>query len=601
MAKIYDYILAEESAYQTIPVTVAENYEWNMYDHINKTICYRDSKFFSGANDGERPFKNITRPILNLQHRSEGFDVVDIVLFVSDKINYYKSFLVKKYHEIWARRENIDTFIDDMVDSFVDFGGVLVKKTRGNCPEVVPLQRLAFCDQTDILSGPIPEKHSYSPDQLLEMAKYGWGDEKNGRATGTIQDLLVIVSAQKDVAVKTDAKKRQIRTPGKYINVYEVHGVFPADWLDSEGNPDEMVRQLQIVAFYYDKDEKKCGFTLYKGKEKELPYKFLARDKIYGRALGMGGAEELFDPQVWTNYDMIHIKNMLDAASKIILKTTDATLATKHPKGLKDLDNLEIVSISPNTDLNQVDTRPVNMALFERSVTEWEAHAQQMGSAQDALLGKSPNAGTPFKLQDLVVQQGEGLHEHRRGKIATFLREIYRDWIIPGISRDITNGTEFLSGLSLDEIKSVAESLSINAANEFKIERILDGQVLTPELVDSYQASVKDNFMKKGNKHFIEILKEELKDAPIDVDTDIAGKLQLNKITDSLTRIIGQVLANPELLNDQRAATIFNRLIEYSGLNPFDFSSQMPVPKQVAQPIQIPPVPNKVEPVPVGA
>lgn len=599
MAKtIYEYILEEEIAYQTIPIQVAENYDWSMFEHINKTVCYRDSKFFSGTNNGDRPFKNIIRPILNLQHRSEGFDVVDIILFVNDKINYYKSFLIKKYHEIWARREKIDTFIDDIVDSFVDFGGVLVKQTRGKCPEIVPLQRIAFCDQTDILSGPIAERQSYSPDQLAEIGKnHGWGDVKSGRATGSIQDLLILIGSDNQPGIKTDARKKQIHTPGKYIEVYEVHGVFRADWVDPEANPEEFTRQLHIVAFYYDEKKEKCGFTLYKGKEKESRYKFMARDKIYGRALGMGGAEELFDPQVWTNYDVIHIKNMLDAASKVILKTTDSAISKRHPKGLKDLDNLEIIDVAPNTDISQVDTRPINISLFERSVTEWQAHAQQMGAATDALLGQSPKAGTPFKLQDLIVQQGEGLHEHRRGQIASFLREIYQDWIIPYLAKDITNGTEFLASLSLDELQSVAESISINATNNFKIERILNGKPLNPEMVDSYQNSIREDFMKKGDKHFIEILKEELKDAPIDVDTDIAGKLKLSNITDALTRIFSQVIAQPTLLDDARGAAIFNRLIEYSGMNPFDFSSRSGTQKPNMQQVNVPQEANKVVPV----
>ena len=54
-------------------------------------------------------------------------------------------------------------------------------------------------------------------------------------------------------------------------------------------------------------------YQLKKAKEKELIYKFIPRDKIFGRALGYGGAEELFEPQVWTNYDTIRIKGLLDA------------------------------------------------------------------------------------------------------------------------------------------------------------------------------------------------------------------------------------------------------------------------------------------------
>ena len=38
-----------------------------------------------------------------------------------------------------------------------NFGGTIVKDVNDVAPEVVPLQRIAFCDQTDILSGTIAD------------------------------------------------------------------------------------------------------------------------------------------------------------------------------------------------------------------------------------------------------------------------------------------------------------------------------------------------------------------------------------------------------------------------------------------------------------
>ena len=70
----------------------------------------------------------------------------------------------------------------------------------------------------------------------------------------------------------------------------------------------------------------------------------------------------------------------------------------------------------------------------------WEAHAQQMGAANDAIMGETPASGTPFDLQELVTQEASSLHEYRKGKIATFVDEIYQDWIIPYIVREISKG-----------------------------------------------------------------------------------------------------------------------------------------------------------------
>jgi len=143
---IFELIKREESAYQALPVAIVENYEWHMFEHIKKTILYKNSQYSSGNSD-DKPFKNIIRPILNLQYRATGFDLKDIVLFVNDAQKYFMSFLVKKYHEMWARQNKMDDFIDDMVEAYCDFGGVLVKDIGQKRPEVVPWARIAFCDQ----------------------------------------------------------------------------------------------------------------------------------------------------------------------------------------------------------------------------------------------------------------------------------------------------------------------------------------------------------------------------------------------------------------------------------------------------------------------
>lgn len=591
---IYDYITTEEEAFK-LPITVMEGYDWNLYDHVRKTILYKNSTYTTGKDDN-KPFKNIIRPILNLAYRAEGFDVKDIQLFVNSAKNYYKSFLIKKYHEKWARENNIDTFIDEMVESYVDFGGALVKDVNDIRPEVVPWPRIAFVDQTDILSGPIAEKHFYSPDQLKEMSSKGWGNTKNG-ATGTIDEVITLSENYKR---DQKASGKQSKTPGRYIEVYEVHGMFPKSWLQKDGedysedDASKYTRQIYICTFYRDENGDKQGITLFKGPEKELPYKLVLRDKIYGRALGIGGAEELFEPQVWTNYDVIRIKDMLDIASKVIFQTTDEAFANRNKTN--NLDNGEILVVAENKNITQINTQPVNINLFENSIKEWEAHAQQMGSANESIMGESPTSGTPFKLQELVTAESHSLHEYRKGKLATFLDEIYRDWEIPNITREISKGQEFLAELDLDELQSVAESLATCEANKMVKAALLEGKMMSQVQIDENKNFIKEIFNKGGNKKFLEIFKDEMKDAPVSVFVNIAGKQKdLAGRTDKLVNILRQIIAAPQMLQDPVFAKLFNQIIEASGLEPVDFTSMKiqppaqeqlnPQPEQTKQPV----------------
>src|SRR3990167_6488463 len=361
---IYEYITEEEAAF-ALDIPIVDSWDWGMRDHIRKTVLYKHGQLVCGKTD-DNATKNITLPILRLRYRTEGFDVKDIQLYVDDSESYWKSFLVKKFHERFAAQYKIDTFIDEGSETDIDFGGVLVKDSGDVCPEVVPWQSIAFCDQTDVLSGPICIRHQYPPDQIKEMEKKGWGDKKKG-ATGTVDEVIVLA---KNYKKDQKPNQRETKTPGKYIEVFELHGMFPNWWLgdDYEASYDEFSwqneysRQLHIVTFYKDTLGQKQGICLYKGKENELPFKFRS-DKIYNRALGYGGVEELIESQVWTNYGTARIKDMLDAASKIILQTTDHAFANRNK--IQNMANLEITVVDDGKEIKQIDTSPKTMALFD--------------------------------------------------------------------------------------------------------------------------------------------------------------------------------------------------------------------------------------------
>ncbi len=166
MRDVYSFVEEQEIAFRN-KIPLEDGWMWNFADHIKRSFLYKNSQFLDKNEDRDkRPYKNIVRPILNIQYRTEGFDVKDIELYVDNSEEYYKSFLVKKFHDMWALKNEIDTFIDELVESFVDYGGVLVKNVKGIRPEVVDLRTIAFSDQTDFLSGPFAIKHYMSPSQL---------------------------------------------------------------------------------------------------------------------------------------------------------------------------------------------------------------------------------------------------------------------------------------------------------------------------------------------------------------------------------------------------------------------------------------------------
>lgn len=564
---IFEYITTQEGLYKKT-IQINDVWDWGMREHIEDRSIYKNSNIRGDKKKGtinEVPIKNIMRPILNLKYRAEDIDVKDITLYIDDPELYHLSFLVKKYHDdVYVLENDLDTFFDQVKESKIDLGGGLAKNIGKGKPEYVPLESIAFCDQSSIMNAPIGLLHKYSPAQLKEFEKKGWGNKDNG-ATTTIDDLITIVANDKgDI-------------PGPDIKVYEVHGVLPNEYLDDQRqDQDEYKQQFQVVTFYKDEKGNRQGLILYR-KESKNPFKMVTTEEIFNRSLGWGGIEELMESQVWVNYDEVVKKDFLDSASKTIIVTDDPTIVAKHPSGMKDMDNLEFLELQEGKTAKVLDTYPRNIALFEQSVVEWQEHAKDLGSAPDALQGKQPPSGTPFRLEERVVQEGKGIHEYRRGKYAKWIEEVYRDWIIPYIAKKITEGTKFLAELSLDELQMVAESVSIVERNKMVKKKVLEGRIVTQEEADAHQLLAKENFMKGGTKQFIEILKDELKDMPIKIKINVAGKQNdLGLMADKITNIFRQIFANPEgfmqVMAIPGAAKSFNAMLEYSGMNPMDFS-----------------------------
>lgn len=588
----------QESNYaRPIPVGTKE---WSMKDHLERSTVYRDSDIV-GTKTKFTPVKNITRPILNLQKRTEDVDVKDVDIYVDDKDKYHLSFLVKKYHDdVFTQEFDLDTLFDDLNSSRIDYGGGLSKSLSTGMREVVPLQSIAFCDQTDILSGPIGIKHYFSPDQLLAMRSVGWGDTKNG-ATISIKELIKLSrEGKKD----NNTEKSHASTPGRYIEIYEVHGNLPKRYADKLDDSEEYDTYLFIVAFYQKKEaDGQTGVILYAAREAESPFKLTLRDPIFGRGLGFGGAEELFEDQMWTNYAQIRKIELMDSASKTILGAigpNSREIANKN--NINKVENNQILDLG-DSDLKQIDTFPRNFKLFDNFVTELDQHAKNMGAAQDPIQGAQPQSGTPFASLQAQIQQGMGLHDYRRGKFAKHIEEMYKDDFIPQIIKKITAGAEFLSELSLEEMQFVSDALVRNMAHDYAANQILDGNVVTNEEIEAFKEKTRAEFKSKSNKHFIKILKNEFKNIKLGVKVSVAGKSKnLGKATDTLTNLLRFAFSNPQgfmaTMQIPGMAASFNQIIEYAGLKQVDFSDMSKAQELMNQQAQAeqPALPSPVQP-----
>lgn len=580
---IFSYITTEENNFKTVRVPQTSSKDWNMHEHIERCTNVANAWFHQGANDGLRPYDDIVTPVINVAFRSEGFDVKDIVPFVDDAEESYKSFLIKKRHPQWARKHELDTFIDDVVETSIIYDLVLVKNINNVRPEVVDLKTIAFCDQTDVLAGALCLKHQYTVAELTAF-KGKWDDDK-------IDQAILMAVAEKENPI---ANGQKIKTPSKYIEVYELRGNLPEPWLKEDGELYKYANQMQIVCFYTDKNGEKNGITLYKGEDKPLSENFKAlkidRIRSRGRACGRSIVETLFEPQVWNNYSAIKIKKLLDSAITIFQSDSEELGNQK----LRELKYNTILKHETGKPISKVDGTLQNLPAFQNYQARQENSARILGSASDAQLGNNPVSGTPFALQNLVVQQGQGFHEYRQGKIASFFADVlYKDWILKYMIDDLNNGAKFSEELTLDEMQEITEAIVEKKVNDKIKNQILEnGKVPTESDREQMKTLLKEEFLKGGNRKFFEVIKDELKDIPVSVMVNIKGKQRyMAQNADKITNILREVMRNPQAFSQiPGVGKAFNQVLEESGLSPIDFSQITSKPlleEKVASPVGV--------------
>jgi hypothetical protein len=171
---IYQYIKSQENSFDTEQVQVGRNWRWNFKDHVQMIFHLKNGVFFQGENDWLRAFRNIMEITTDNAKWTEDIEVKDVVFFIEGANARVLSFFIKKYHdEVYVREHDLDELFDEITESDVDYGGVLVDVTARKRPTVMPLTRVAFFAQTDTLGVPIGITLSLSPSTLNAMEKNG--------------------------------------------------------------------------------------------------------------------------------------------------------------------------------------------------------------------------------------------------------------------------------------------------------------------------------------------------------------------------------------------------------------------------------------------
>ena len=520
-------------------IELAEGLPFSLKD-TNKQIEYiTNSKYLSGNTDlfgRDKPYYNISNYRLNVAIRATDFDTKDVTV-VSETRDYTRSLLISKKIQNWMKETNFAKKLNRMGEKRPKYGFLLVKKvTIDGKPDIEIVDpRKAVIDQVDPMRSPIKEVHTLTRSQLA--AKMDVWDY--------VQELLDKKLDEYEVSEITGSMPESVYDDGDE-NKYKMYRFFICEGMKEE--------------------------ILFKEEIDEIPYKYCVWAGQDGRT-GRGIIEDMFEAQTGTNETKLLERDAVIMGSKTGFVTNSQIIENNM---LTDLDNGFILHLGENETFSQVNTMTNALPAFDRLKDDWDSQAERVTSTFDAVTGETMPSSTPFRSVAIQNQEASSLFIYRREEMGIFLTELFNDWIIPEIVKDINQEWILSAEFSADELAKIDERFGIYNANDVIKKKLLNLELDTTFNAEQYQASIdtyKELVQETGNTRFVDVPKNYFKDFKFKISVITTNESRNKAATlESLSKILGDVsnTFNPQtgtfaMLENPALASIFSKIVEQSG------------------------------------
>jgi len=336
-------------------------------------------------------------------------------------------------------------------------------------------------------------------------------------------------------------------------------------------------------------------YTLYKGQENN-PYHIAHLIKQDGRSLSIGAVEHLFEAQWMVNHNEKAIKDQLELASKMVYQTSDPAYQGKNTG---DLDNGSILYHELNQPLTQLANTSHDIAPSQNSKVDWQNQASEVSSTPDSLRGVTPPSGTALGTVQITTQQGLSLFELMVENKGLALEEIWREFVIPNIKKQLDTKDEIVAALDNMSIKQIDSLYIPNEArrrfNEQAVEKVIKAletndmsQVPAPFDPESAEREVSDDMSSLGDTRYFKpdeldekTWKQVFDNFEWDVEIEVTNEQSdKNALLSNLNFTLGTLASLGDVEN---ARLVLSKVLEETDIfSPMELASvsQAPTPAQ---------------------
>lgn len=584
MQSIHSFVRKSFDDYKNSTLTITEGVVVNMYEKLNTIEHMKNSLFIDNTNDENgkpKHYYNITDRIRANQKSAEDIDTKDATIDTDTAKYYYQSFLLSKYNQLWMKKARIGTFLNDFVETRGDYGGVLVRKRETADDlhlEVVDWHSVA-CDPTDIQNGSKVILRYMTPKELIDMSKSKGGVYDDDMVHEAIENGL---STSRNELGETDT------TPTGYIPVYEIEAVLPARMFDQEADEYDYRLYYCITAnserteVTEEKMEVDSGSCLFFEELEKSNFKYKEYNARAGArsTLGIGTIEKSMEGQKNTNFVINEQRKALELAGKVTLQTADRGFSGKN---VTKVDHGTIFKVG--SPLSQVNMTPSAMGFYQELFENWGRQVDGANSTHAINTGEKTPSNMSYRLGATLNQEANSPFSQKREEAALFLEDIWREWVIPFLIKQIKKDKKISQKFTSEELIAIDNSTAAWYADQKAIYDYLNGKFddLAPEerllalnearaeLENEYKTKLKATKDKRTitfpDDYFPEGVEYEF-NIPITNE-----QKQKDVYFEAMSNILQTYLANPQVRKDPVARSIFNSIMEVSGAKPVQFDA----------------------------
>ena len=590
----HEIVRKQEQDYISGDTNISEHVSFSVRDNINRIEAYLFSKHISGDKDSlgrDKPFFNIVTAASNIWYRATDIDRANIRIKATKQAQHTTALLADVKSKEWMRKAGVGVWLNDWGRTLARYGSAVSKFVEQDgklVATIVPWNRL-IVDSIDFYGNPIIEKHYYTPAQLRKHPLLDQ-DEVEALITQALTSRESLGKENKD-------------NKADYLEVYELHGEFSKALItDRESDERVFTQQVHILSFVQEgdgKDGKKeyLDYTLYSGQEKN-PYHISHLVKEDGRVMAIGAVEHLFEAQWMVNHNEKAIKDQLDLASKLIFQTSDPSYQGKNAH---NLDTGSILYHEQNQPLTQLANTSHDIGSLQNSATSWKMNSGEQTSSPDALKGNTMPSSTAARQVEALQQEAHSLFELMTENKGLALEEIWREFVIPFIKKQLNTKDEIVAVLDDVGVREIDAIYLPNKAKKIENERVkkemlaylkspINGNTPFPEApdVEGTQAGLQKEMQALGNTRYYKpsemtnkTWKEVFKDFEWDVEVQVTNE-QSNKLANLTT--LTTVLANLASMGDtQNARMVLSKILEETGtFSPMELTQLQAAPVQPA-------------------